>query len=173
MQVTKGTWRMHEQYTRLSFLLPCKSLGTRLVQDMPHTEHVESLHVDVWNYSEASCSWSGGVCCVVSLLRCRAILCLSHSWVSKRSESHWCWCANLLSLSSCRVSFLCWALNRLLYLCILSLACRRRLTSEESSIMSTSIQKRDTCWKIRKLCVKPVYFSRKPVTDRHTNTSSD
>ena len=48
-----------------------------------------------------------------------------------------------------------------------------RLTSEESSIMSTSVQKRDTCRRIRKLCVKPVYFNCKPVTDRHTSTSSD
>ena len=142
-------------------------------QDMPHAEHVESWHVDMWNYGEASWSWSGGVCCVVSLLRRHAVLHLSRSRVSKRSESHWCWRTNLLSLSSYRVSSHCWALNRLLYLYILSLACRRRLASEESAIMSTSIQKRDTCWRVRKLCVKPVYFSRKPVTDRHTNTSSD
>ena len=46
------------------------------------------------------------LCCVVCLLRCRAVLCLSRSRaVSKRSDSLCCWRASLLlSLSYCRLS---------------------------------------------------------------------
>ena len=72
------------------------------------------------------------LCCVVCLLRCRAVLCLSRSRaVSERSESLCCWRASLLlSLSCCRLS----SLKCLLYLWTRSLAWLHRLSSTSSII---------------------------------------
>ena len=114
------------------------------------------------NYGEASCR-----------LRCCSVLRLSRSrWVSERSESRCCWCASLLSLSYCRLSLLSTQPSSLPLHPFSGLP-SSSIASEESFIMSTRVRKRDTCWRIRKLCVKPVYFNRKPVTDRHTSTNSD
>ena len=72
------------------------------------------------------------LCCVVCLLRSRAVLCLSHSWaVSERSDSLCCWCASLLlSLSYCHFS----SLTCLLYLWTRSLAWRCHLFSKSSIV---------------------------------------
>ena len=79
-------------------------------------------------WHRSNLSMQAHLCCVVSLLRCRAVLCLSCSRaVSERSDSLCCWRASLLLLLSyCRFS----SLKRLLYLWTRSLAWRRHLSSK-------------------------------------------
>ena len=106
------------------------------------------------------------LCCVVCLLRSRAVLCLSHSRaVSERSDSLCCWCASLLlSLSYCHFS----SLTCLLYLWTRSLAWRCHLFSK-SSIVSWALAHQDGHMPEGTYTIcKLVYFSRKPVTDIHT-----
>ena len=94
--------------------------------------------------------------------RCCTVLCLSHSWaVSEWGESLCCWCASLLLLlSHCRLSSL------------LNVFCTSGSILWPGIIVSLSLPSycelkqtlRDTCWRVRKF----VYFSRKPIRDRHT-----
>ena len=101
---------------------------------VPHTEHMEQsdemAKCGHWHHSNLF--MQAHLCCVVSLLRCRAVLCLSCSQaVSERSESLCCWRASLfLSLSYCCLS----SLKRLLYLWTRSLTWRRRLSSKSSIV---------------------------------------
>ena len=81
----------------------------------------------------------------------------SCSRVSKWSESLRCWHASrLLSLLSCRLSSLCWAVNHLLYLWTHSLTCHHVLSSESSVAMAPWAAPRAAhARKVCKLCVNP------------------
>ena len=107
------------------------------------------------------------LCCVVSLLWCPMVLCLSRSRaVSERSDSLCCWRASLLlSLSYCRLS----SLKRLLYLWTRSLAWRRHLSSKSSIVSWALAHQGGTCRRVRTLYVNSYTSVVNPLrTDIHT-----
>ena len=118
-----------------------------------------------------TCLWQAHLCCAVSLLRCRAVLCLSCSRaVSERSDSLCCWRASLLlSLSYCRFS----SLKRLLHLWTRVLW--PGVVVSPRSIVSS---KTGTCRRVRTLYVNSYTSVVNPLrtyihTYIHTSTTSD
>ena len=95
---TSGMWIL------LRTGIPCGTSSYTHAHHMPHVEHVESRSDEMAKLEALS-------------KRRRAVLRLSYSRVSEVSKSIGCWRASrFLSPSSCRFSFFCWAVNRVLYI---------------------------------------------------------